>query len=230
MSSDIIKTALKRSALFSHTDPNHLESILSVASINSFEKNEYVFMEGDAADAIYLVLSGRIRLFKTSLQGKEHVLHFAEEGEGFAEAALFTEGGYPADAQAVRNSKLVRIPRSTFMGILDSDIRFRDGVFRSMAKWLRRFADIIQSLTFRDVESRLASYIISQCKEEHGSGADDITITLGVEKSMLASYLGTIPETLSRALRRMQDNGLIDVKRSEITILDWQAILTSVSE
>lgn len=225
-----ITAALSKSALFSDVSREHRDRICAASSYINIEKNEMLFMEDDPADAMFLIDKGRVRIFKTSLQGKEHVLHFAEEGESFAEAALFGFMGYPANAQASRKSSIVRIPKDVFLKILNEDEEFRNSVFTSMALWLRRFADIIQSLTFKDVESRVISYIISQCSHEKGDCENGTTIDLGIEKSQLASYLGTIPETLSRALRRLQDSGMIIVNKSQITITDAEALIAGVSE
>lgn len=218
------KKLLRGCTLFSRISEESLENLADPSHLVSLSKGEDLFLEGDPADAMFLVVEGRVRIFRISAQGKEMVLHFAEQGETFAEAALFEFDSFPANAQSTQACRLLRIPKNPFLSAFDNDAAFRRAVMKSMAIWLRRFSDIIQSLTFKDVESRLASFLLSQCAQGGKQCNDGTRFELGMEKAMLASYLGTIPETLSRALRKMQDNGLISVEKSVIRILDSRAL------
>ena len=181
-------------------------------------------MEGDPADAFFLVVGGQIKVYKVSADGKEHVLHLAESGQTFAEGAVFGFKGYPAGAEAVTKAEVIMVPKEPFLSILDLNPQLSRAMMKELSIWLRRLTDIIYSLAFKDVETRLISYLVMQCHEEHDDLKDGMQFELGIEKALLASYLGTIPETFSRALRKLQDAGLISVEGPRVTILSSSGI------
>jgi CRP-like cAMP-binding protein len=215
--------ALKSAPLLSSLGTSDIEHLSSSVVHSKLERKEQLFLEGDEISGFYLVLEGLLKIYKLSADGKEHVLHLVGPGETFAEAALFEFEGYPASAEAVEPSEVLLIPSEEFIPLLDSKPQLCRKMFKELAIWLRRLSDIIYSLAFRDVEKRLASYLVKQCSQEGGPVRGQ-KIDLGIEKSLLASYLGTIPETFSRTLKKMHIQGLIEVDGSEITILDPEGL------
>ena len=212
--------ALKRTPLLSGLDIKDIERLAASASARKLGRKEQLFLEGERVIGFFLVLEGLLKIYKVSADGKEHVLHLVPPGQTFAEGALFEFTGYPASAEAAEPSEVLLIPADGFISLLDSKPQLCRKMFKELSVWLRRLTDIIYSLAFRDVEVRLASYLVQQCRQEHGGLDSGRKIDLGVEKSLLASYLGTIPETFSRTLKKMQVHGLIEVDGSLITILD----------
>jgi len=221
-------TAIRNTPLLSGLGEQEITRLASHAVFRKCEKKETLFLEGDKIEGFYLVLSGMIKIYKISADGKEHVFHLVGRGQTFAEGALFGFKGFPAGAEAVEDSEVLLIPREEFIQMLSSDPQLCHGLFKELSLWLRRLSDIIYSLAFRDIEKRMASYFVRQCREEHGGVEDGMSFNIGIEKSLLASYLGTIPETFSRTLKKLHGQGLIEVRGSEITILDADGLLALV--
>ena len=217
---DDIKQALSTTPLLRGLGATEIERLATLAVPHDLERRQTLFIEGDRIVGFYLVLSGLVKIYKISADGKEQVLHFAEPGQTFAEASLFGFEGYPASAEAVEPSSVLLIPREQFVSILANDPGLCHRMFRELSIWLRRLSDIIYSLAFRDIEKRLVAYVLKRCEDEQGELRDGIEYDLGIEKALLASYLGTVPETFSRALKKLQVHNLIDVRGSRIALLD----------
>lgn len=220
-----LSEALRSAPIFEFLSEKEISQVAQMSRIRKLDKREFLFMEGNQAGGFYLLLSGRIKVYKISPTGKEHVLHLVEPGQTFAEAAIFADDTYPAFAAAVEQSEVALIPKDDFKALMQKypDLCMR--MMGSLSIWLHRLVDIIDSLAFSDVESRMSSYLLrlnQRQEEKEGAGHK---VDLQVEKSLLASYLGTTPETFSRVLRRFQDRGWIEVDGSKIIILDKDALL-----
>jgi CRP/FNR family transcriptional regulator, dissimilatory nitrate respiration regulator len=215
---------MRGTPLLSALNEAELRRLAEVSRRRKLSRKEALFLEGDPVDGFYLVLAGAVRLFKISADGSELTLHIAQRGQTFAEAAMFTPRGFPANAEAVDAAEVLFLPREEFVAMLRDGDELCLRLFRDLAIWIRRLTDIIFSLAFRDVESRLISYLIQQFRDESGRLSNGQELHLDVEKSLLASYLGTTPETFSRVLRKLQDNGLLNVDGPRLTVIDAEAL------
>jgi CRP/FNR family transcriptional regulator len=191
-----------------------------------FTKGEAIFLEGQETAGFYLVEEGRIKVFKLSPDGKEHILHVVEPGFGFAEACIFfEERTCPASASALEDTQTIFFPKDALVEELNRNCAVGLKMLGSMAAWIRLMAEQVGSLSLRTVEGRLVNYLVLLAKRLKVPFADGQTLTLDVEKGVLASRLGTIPETLSRAFKKLQDSELIKVERGNLTIVDAQGLL-----
>lgn len=211
---------LKKSLLFSGLDEEHLKEVAIIATRRSFAKGEALFTEGEQATGFYLLASGSIKLCKVSPDGKEKVLHFAHPSETFAEAAFFGDGKYPAEARALEKGEALFFPREAFMGLLERNPRFSLNLIISLSLLLRRFARQIEELTFAEVPARLAAYLIDLAEKKSTSFQGKTYLDLDMKKGELASRLGTVSETLSRSLKKLKEEGIIDVEGSRVVIHD----------
>jgi len=211
---------LKKSLLFSGLDEENLKEVASISTKRSFGKGESLFTEGEPAAGFYLLASGSIKLCKFSQDGKEKVLHFVHPAETFAEAAFFGDGKYPAEARALEKGDALFFPREAFMGLLERNPRFSLNLIISLSLLLRRFARQIEELTFAEVPARLAAYLIELAEKKSTSFQGKTYLDLDMKKGELASRLGTVSETLSRALKKLKEDGIIDVEGSRVIIYD----------
>lgn len=219
---------LKKSLLFSGLEPEYLEQIAAIAHRKSFAKGETLFAEGDAAIGFYLLARGGIKLCKISPDGREKVLHFVHPGETFAEAAFFGDGKYPAEARGVDAGEVLFFPKESFMGLLERNPRFSLNLIISLSLLLRRFARQIEELSFAEVPNRLATYLIELAERKSTSYQGKSYLDLEMKKSELASRLGTVSETLSRAFRKLKEENILEVEGSRVVILNMAA-LTSLA-
>ena len=183
-----------------------------------------LFLQNDQVNGFYIVAEGLIKISKFSAEGREHILHLAAPPSTFAEAALFDSGGFPANAEALENSQLLFVPKQEFFDIIGSDIQVHQIMLSQMSKWIRRLTDIIYALAFSDVETRIVSYLKQRGMDTCGVLKNGCKFELGIEKAVLAAHLGTIPETFSRAIKKLQDHNIISMDRSMVTILDIHSL------
>ncbi len=206
---------LRRVPLFSNLAPDHYEILAAITREQRVKRGETIFSEGDPARRIYVVASGRVKIFKLSAEGKEQILHVFGPGEPFAEVAVFIGNTYPAHAVALEPSTLLIIPRREFASLIEKDPTLALEMLASLAQRLKQFAAMIESLSLQEVPARLAGHL-RYLAGKQGSP----TVHLDLPKGQLAALLGTTPETLSRILNKMSATGAIQVNRSAITILD----------
>ena len=209
---------LKLSQLFSGLDDVSLEEIAATATIKHASDNEIVFLEGAPASAIFVVGSGKVKIFKLSPEGKEQILMIAAPGDSFAEAAMFAGGRYPASAQALEKSELLVIDRARFVALLGRKPGLALGLIARLSDLLKQMTRLVEGLSLSDVNTRLARYLCTFRDEKTGELPGRIVLT--EKKSVLASQLGTIPETLSRAFAKMVRDRIIAIDGPTIDILD----------
>ena len=213
--------SLKDIHLFSELDKNELQKISDFSKIKKYDKNEMIFSEGDKYIGFYVVLKGKVKVFKMSPEGKESVINIFPALEMFAEVPLF-EGypNYPVNAQTLEKSILIFIPGKEFIDFTFKNPDISLKIISGFAKKLHILTRRIESLTLSDVPNRLAKYILDEFEKSHKVILSRPFIILTISKATLAGYLGTISETLSRTFKKLQDENLIEVKGKKIFILD----------
>ncbi len=213
---------LGETPLFQDLPTAHLTDLAHIAIAQSYRKGTLIFHQGDAANGFFLVRSGRVKVFKVSVDGKEQILHLFGKGEHFAEVPALDGQCFPASAAAITAVEVLFFPRLAFLELLEQQPQLAINLLISFARHLRHFAQLVDSLVLQDVPARLAAYLLQLPAQE--SDAD--TVILDLPKGQLAARLGTIPETLSRVFARFSREGLVKVKGSQITLLDQQRLQT----
>jgi CRP/FNR family transcriptional regulator len=206
--------------LFEGLTQRQLQDLLYISQKKQYAPGNDVFYEGDFADGLYIIISGRIKVFKLSLEGKEQVLHIFGPGEPIGEAAVFAGETFPANAQAIEKSELLFFSRQSLLDLFNSDPSLPMKMLGILSKRLRSFTSIIEDLSLKEIPQRLASYFLQQYELQKNSQV----ITLEVSKGLLAKILGTSQETLSRTLNKMTEQGLIEVNKRQISLLDEEAL------
>ena len=210
---------LRRCPLFAGLRDEDLKRIRAIANPRQVGKRQVLFSDGEEAKGFYVILSGKIKLYKISPEGKEQILHVVSAPDAFAEAALFLEGSYPAFAEALTDSQLLFFPKRDFVQMIEKNPKLSINMIVSLSHFLRRFASLIEELSLKEVSSRVAKYLIDLSLKSSKEGKNPREVELDLSKSQLASKLGTISETLSRTLTKMKAKEVIDVKKSRILIL-----------
>lgn len=217
-----MRQILKMSELFSQLDDAALDEVASAAATRKAARGEMLFYEGDPAQAFYIVGSGKVKVFKMSPEGKEQILMIAQTGDSVAEAALFAGGAFPASAQSMEKSELLAINREKFVALLGRNPDLAVNLIARLSGLLRQMTRLVEGLSLTDVTTRLVHYLSSQ---RHPKTGEQLTeIILPEKKTVLASQLGTIPETLSRSLAKLVREGVIAVDGPRITVLDIPAL------
>jgi len=212
-----IVNALRACQLFTGLSPVELASIAATTVSKFVEKDAYLFREGEPALGFYVVQKGAINVHRVSSVGKEQVIHVFRTGDSFAEVALATEMGYPADARAVESSQVLLVQKAGFLALLRRQPELALRMLASMSMHLRVLVSQLEDLTLKDVETRLANWLVKRCPDP--TSAKPHTIELTMTKRMLAAELGTVSETFSRTLAKFREQKLVAVKGKSLVVL-----------
>jgi CRP/FNR family transcriptional regulator, dissimilatory nitrate respiration regulator len=207
---------MARIPLFSGLHHGQLAQFQGIALEKSFVKGELIFSEGDEGNGFYVILAGTVKIFKVSPDGKEHILHIFTAGQPFGEVPVFAGEHFPANAEALQETRALFFPRSAFVALLEKNPALSLKLLADLSLKLRQFTVQIESLSLKEIPARLATYLLYLAEEQ---GRND-QVTLSISKGQLASLLGTIPETLSRIFAKLSSQQLIQVEGRKITLLD----------
>lgn len=211
---------LAQSMLFSGLPPEQLKKIGEITVTKHVAKGAAIFFEGDPGIGFYMVATGKVKIFKTSFDGKEQILHIFGPGEPFGEVPVFHGNPFPANAEALTEADLLFFPRTEFVSLVTANPSLALNMLAVLAIRLRRFAAQIENLSLKEVPGRLASYLFYLMEEQNSQQR----VTLDVPKGQLANLLGATSETLSRIFNKMSEEGLIRVEGKTIYILDAQRL------
>ena len=209
-----MREIIATSELFGGLPPEHLDEIEKIATRKEYKRGETIFFEGDPGTGFYMVETGKVKIFKMSLSGKEQILHIFGSGEPFGEVPVFHDQPFPANATALEKTSLIFFPRKDFVELVYTMPSLVMNMLAMLSMRLRRFATQIENLSLKEVPERLAGYLLYLAEEQGNTDR----VELQISKGQLASLLGTIPETLSRIFARMSDEGLIRVEGKNISL------------
>lgn len=215
MSLDTLE-AIRLVPIFSGLSSESQRELARFCVVKQYRKGQVIFREGTKAEGFFIVLSGLVKIFKNSWEGKEQVLHIFGPYEIFAEAAVFHGLTYPASAEAIENAHLLFVPRNDFIAFIRNNCDTAIEFLAVLSERLRIFTRLIEDLSLKEVPARLASYILYRQVQEKGSN----TVNIDIPKHLLAGLLGTTPETLSRAFAKMKQTGCIDISGRDVIVKD----------
>ncbi|HTT58272.1 MAG TPA: Crp/Fnr family transcriptional regulator [Opitutaceae bacterium] len=210
--------SLRCCQLFSGLSAEDLGAIAGFAVLRNLGRGEYLFRQGAPAEGFYVVQRGAVNVHRVSAAGKEQVIHVFRSGESFAEAALATPTGYPADARAVEPSTVLLVPKQPMLDLIGRrpDLALR--MLGSMSQHLRVLVGMLDDLTLKDVETRLANWLLKHARGRPGP------VELPGTKRVLAAELGTSSETLSRTFALLRARKVIAMEGKTIVIRDLAAL------
>jgi CRP/FNR family transcriptional regulator len=185
--------------------------------IKSLEKDEFLFREGDPAVGFYVVQRGAVNVHRVSPAGKEQIIHIFRAGESFAEVALASSLGYPADARAVEPTQVLLVQKAGILELVRRQPELALRMLASMNIHLRDLLEQLEDLTLKDVETRLANWLLKRCPKPRGDRP--ATIHLPMTKRLLAAELGTVSETFSRTLAKFREQKLLTVRGRTVEVL-----------
>jgi CRP/FNR family transcriptional regulator len=213
---DKILQIISDAPLFNDLPDEQLNEIRQIAVDRFYDKGSTIFLEGDPCDGFYIIADGRVKIYKLSFEGKEHILHIYGPGNPFGEVPVFAGKKFPANAETLLKSHLLFFPRTAFIDLISRNPSLSLNMLAVLSMRLRQFTVQIENLSLKEVPGRLASYLLYLAKEQGRTK----TVALTISKGQLASLLGTIPETLSRILAKMAKQGLIETSGRDLKLLD----------
>lgn len=213
-------TALGAASLFSNLSPEELRLLAAHAVRKRMAQGELLFSEGDACKGLHIIISGKLRIFKSSASGREQMLAVEGPGGSVAELPVFDGGPYPASVSALEDSQILFISRADFRSFCLAHPEVAMKMLAVVGARLRRLVGIIEELSFTTVRQRLASVLVRLAQTEGQRTQQGIEIQLPGTHQDLAHQLGTVRELVSRNLMRLQAEGLVQVEARHIVVLD----------
>ena len=197
---------LRNCQLFTGLPLPDLENIAAVTVVKSLAKDEYLFHEGDRALGFYVLQRGAVNVHRVNAAGKEQIIHVFRTGESFA-----------ADARALEPSQVLLVRKDGFLALLRRQPELALRMLGSMSSHLRVLVTQLEDLTLKDVETRLANWLVKRCPD--AQAVTPVKIELALTKRVLAAELGTVSETFSRTLAKFRAQKLLLVKGKTVTVL-----------
>ncbi len=212
----VTENTLRSCQLFVGLPAADISAIAAFTVSKNLGKGDYLFREGARSEGFYVVQKGAINVHRVSAAGKQQTIHLFRPIESFAEASLATDTGYPADARATEPAMVLLVPKSEFVELLHHRPELALRMLGSMSQHLRVLVGLLDDLTLKDMETRLANWLLKRCPRPLSNTA--AVIQLDRTKRVLAAEMGTTSETLSRTLAKFRDQKLLRAKGNTITL------------
>ena len=206
--------------LFNGLPEDQMAAIRKIAVDKKFPRGQSIFSEGDESSGFFVIAEGRVKVYKVSIDGKEQILHIFGPGQSFGEVSVFTGQKFPAYAEAITQARVLFFPRRAFVDLIAGNPSLALNLLAVMSVKLHQFTVQIENLSLKEVPARLASYLVYLADEQENVD----TVTLNISKGLLASILGTIPETLSRIFAKLSTQDLIRVDGRQIRLLNRERL------
>ena len=215
---------LAKAPLLADLSPNELQLLAARTVRKLFVSGELLFSEGEPCNGLHIIARGQIRIFKTSVNGREQVLALNGPGDTVAELPVFDGGPYPASASATEDAEIAFISRRDFHAYCLEHPEVALKVLAQVGSRLRRLVGIIEELSFTTIRQRLIAALVKLAQSEGRQTDRGIEFQLPSTHQELASQLGTVRELISRNLMRLQAEGLLDVDARRIVVRDMKGL------
>ncbi|HLH43238.1 MAG TPA: Crp/Fnr family transcriptional regulator [Bryobacteraceae bacterium] len=201
--------ALKRTALFSRLHPEQLAALAALAHSRHLAPGEVLFLAGEKASGLFIIVSGRIRAYRVNTRGREQTIHTEGPGATLAEVPMFDEGPYPATAVAEEQTLVLFLEKADICNFMLRNPAVALTALKLMAQRLRAHVDLVDTLALQQVGQRLARILLEQCRDHGLRTRAGLEVDLAFSNEELATRIGSVREVVSRAMARMERDGLI---------------------
>lgn len=202
--SPAVRQVACQSRLFSTMPDDLRQPLLDAAHVTCYDRGQAIFHHGDIARSIHIVAEGWVKLYRVAPNGAEAVVGVMTRGQSFGEPIALRRAAYPVSAEATTDCKLVAVPATAFLTLLQSRPEAAISILSSTYMHLQGLVEQIEQLKARSGAQRVAEFLLELCPE----GAEAATVKLPYDKVLIAGRLGMKPESLSRAFARLRDHGV----------------------
>jgi len=216
--------ALKRTSLFGSLDDDALKLLGERALERRYKKDEVVFVAGEEATGMYVIVDGSVRAFRMSTDGREQVIHVERAGATIAEVPLFDDGTYPSNVAAEESTTVLFLDKRDVQRLFLQHPQIALVALKVMAGRLRRCAELVEALSLREVGQRLARFLLAEARRSGTKTDQGMSLQLTQTNQQIAARIGSVREVVSRAFTRLQHDKLIQVDGRNLLILDEEAL------
>ena len=219
---------LARTPFFAGLEESDLERVAAGTRTRRFRRGEVIFHAGDPGDALFIIVSGEVKISLPSDEGDEAILATLHDGDAFGELALLDGAPRSATAAALVPTETVVLPRDRFRELIATSPAVRDVLLASLAGELRRLTTHVEDLHFLDMTGRLAAKLVRLARETGStSGNSGIRLRATLTQAELASMVGCTRQSVNKLLGQFSDDGLVRVDRDGIYILDMEGLVAT---
>jgi CRP-like cAMP-binding protein len=213
---------IRRLKLFEGVPAEKLQALAEQSRYRTYRAGEMFIGETDAVHAFYVVISGQIKLYKSSPEGKEQTLYLLRPGDPFGMCTAFAVDTFPANAMALEESGILLIPGQAMEAVAMKEPRLLVNIIQILTDRLKESMTLIESLSLKEIPQRLASFLLHALSRNAAEEMNRLELT--ITQRELAKILGATPEALSRAIRKMSNAGILVMDGRSIRILDREAL------
>lgn len=225
-----IKQVLSNFTLFRDLNDTELLKVTEIAIAREWKKNSLVFLQGDRLENVYFIYDGKIKIYKSDVNGKEQIVAIMKKGEMFPHVGFFRKGDYPAYAEVLEPSTLIAVPISQFENVLIENPELCIKVFKVLGEKIVDLQNRLEEQILNNTYEQIVKLLI-RLAQKHGTEQEDGTILLKSEftNKDLANMIGTTRETISRTLTKMKKDELVEVDEDGNMILDVEILMEEIN-
>jgi CRP-like cAMP-binding protein len=217
-------SALRRTVLFGELKETELRALAERAIERRLKRDEILFVAGDEAAGLFVIAAGALRAFREGVDGREQVIHVERAGATIAELPVFDDQPYPSTVAAEEETVVLFLDKRDVKSLCLAHPEIALAALKLLAGRLRKCAALVEALSLREVDQRLARWLLTEARGRGRQTADGIELTLVLTNQQIAARIGSVREVVSRALSRLQQNNLIAVDGRQVTIINEQAL------
>lgn len=218
--------ALKKTVLFGSLAEAELQALAARAVERVYSRGDTIFVAGEDARALFVIMSGAVRAVRFSADGREQVIHVERVGASIGEIPVFDGGAYPSTAIADEDSVLLSLDRDAVRRLFAEYPAMAMAALSVLSQRLRKCAELVEFLSLREVGQRLARLLVLEAKCGGKKESGGVVVDLKMTNQQIAAQVGSVREVVSRAFTRLQQDGLIKVKGKSVVIPDLEKLRT----
>jgi CRP/FNR family transcriptional regulator len=215
---------LRQTTIFRRLTADDRQRLAAVATVRSYEKGVLLFQEGDPSDHLYTVVSGRVKVFKTTARGSDVILEIFGPGDPVGAVAVYESRAYPASAVTLEATSCLLIPRQAFFSLLETYPTMVRGLLIGLTHRLVELTTRLAELSGGRVEARLARFLLKLAGDMGQRRPDGIFIPLALSRQELADMIGTTIETSIRIMSRWSKENVVRTEKDGFLVLDRAAL------
>jgi CRP/FNR family transcriptional regulator len=216
--------ALRRTALFGELSEMEIQELAGKAVERRLARDAVLFVAGDDAQGLFVVASGALRAFREGVDGREQVIHVERAGATIAELPVFDDKPYPSTVAAEEETVVLFLDKRDVRALCLKHPQIALAALKLLAGRLRKCAELVETLSLREVDQRLARWLLNEAKARGIRTDEGLTIKLILTNQQIAARIGSVREVVSRALARLQQNGMITIDGRCIVIKDEEVL------
>ncbi|MEK7830545.1 MAG: Crp/Fnr family transcriptional regulator [Acidobacteriota bacterium] len=210
--------ALRRTILFGELNEIELRALANRAVERRLNRNEILFVAGDEAAGLFVIVKGTLRAFREGVDGREQVIHVERAGATMAELPVFDDKPYPSTVAAEEETTVLFLSKREVRSLCLAHPEIALAGLKLLAGRLRKCAELVEALSLREVDQRLARWLLTEARARGQRFPERLELNLVLTNQQIAAHIGSVREVVSRALARLQQNGLIEVDGRQVVI------------